>query len=145
MLNYLIIFSLLILISCCIIRQKRYLIEIALNTPSASIKTAYKVSVPLVAAWFFIPTEVDFFGCLTIVCMLCIKATISPTLIAITLFFSLWQFCECGDFAFYKIWSSIVGILLWRLPEEVRTTLTAVSLIWSFILALSPRFLFRLF
>lgn len=139
-----VILGLLILICCCIMRQKRYLMEIASNAPSASIKAAYKVSALLTVFWFFIPTEIDFINCLLIVCFFCIKVTISPTLIAMTLFISTVEFYQYGNFPFYEVWISITSMFMWSLPEEIRSTFTALSLIWSSIHLISPRILQKL-
>ena len=136
-----IIFGLLVLICCCFRRQKRYFLELLSNAPSASIRIAYKFSILLFLFHIFIPNELSLNELILTICLLCLKITISPTLIAITLFISTIDFYVYDIFPFYEVWTAICSILLWRLPEDARAIITSFGLIWSSINILTPRIL----
>lgn len=67
----------------------------------------------------------------------CVKITFSPTIIAVTLAICTYQLNVNNEFPLLEVWSAIISVATWRLPEEVRMAYACISFAWVMITLLS--------
>jgi hypothetical protein len=135
---------LLILICCCFVRQRRYWRELNESRPSGSIRAGYRLAifsvvVSLVVAVLFRgdTTWQIFIGILIMALVFCVKITFSPSIIALTLAVCTYQLNVNNEFPLLEVWSAIISVATWRLPEEVRVAYACVSFMWVMVTLLS--------
>ena len=135
---------LLILICCCFVRQRRYWRELNESRPSGSLRAGYRLSIfsifiSLIVAVCFQndATWQIFIGILIMALVFCVKITFSPSIIALTLAICTYQLNVNDEFPILEIWSAIISVATWRLPEEVRVAYACVSFAWVLVTLLS--------
>jgi hypothetical protein len=131
---------LLFLICCCIFRQKRYWRELTTNKPSGTLRAGYALAVftvgtALVASlcWQTESMWQLFLSILLMTLVFCVKITFSPAVIALSLAVCTFQFYTNSSFPFFEVWTGFIGVLTWRLPEEVRVAYACLSFTWALI------------
>lgn len=140
-----IICFLVVLILCCVRRQRRYWRELSTNRPSGSVRAGYTLSVVCVfislavAAYVNTPAMWQLFGSILIMGLVfCVKVTFSPSVLAFTLAVCTYQFYTANEFPLWTVWTSFIGVLTWRLPEEVRVAYASLSFLWILISVALP-------
>jgi hypothetical protein len=140
-----VVFFLVTLIFFCVMRQRRYWRELSTNRPSGSVRAGYTLSVAcvflsfLVAVYINTPTMWQLFGSILIMGLVfCVKVTFSPTVLACTLAVCTYQFYFSNEFPLWTVWWSFIGVLTWRLPEEVRVAYASLSFLWILFSVLLP-------
>lgn len=135
---------LLILILCCCVRQRRYWRELNESRPSGSLRAGYRLAILTILVSFLVAicfrtdaTWQIFIGILIMALVFCVKITFSPSIIALTLAICTYQLHVSDEFPLLEIWTAIISIATWRLPEEVRVVYSCVSFVWVLVTLLS--------
>ncbi len=130
-------FVVIVLILLCFKRQRRYWREMQTSRLSGSLRVGYSLAIftmgvatPL--AFFFNNEQMWalYISVLLMTVAFCAKITFSPTMIALTLATSLYQLHMDGGFPFWEVWCSLVSVLTWRLPEDIRAAYATLSFVW---------------
>jgi hypothetical protein len=126
-----------LLILLCCKRQRRYWREMQTSRLSGSLKVGYSLAIfamgvmtPLALFYNNEQMWTVFLSVLLMTVVFCAKITFSPSIIAMTLGMSLYQLHTDGGFPFWEIWSSLVSVLTWRLPEDIRAAYATLSFVW---------------
>lgn len=134
----------LILIMCCVMRQKRYWRELQESRPSGSIRAGYRLAIASIIGTLLFAlisnTETSwelFIGVLLMALAFCVKITFSPTVIAMTLAVCIVQLHTTDEFPLLTVWGGFISVLTWRLPEEFRIFYAYLSFIWVFYATVS--------
>lgn len=137
--------GLLFLICCCLFRQRRYWRELRTNRPSGSVRAGYTLAVLSVAITLIIAAFVNttsmwqVFGAVLIMGLVfCVKVTFSPSVLACVLGICTYQFYVLNEFPLWTVWSGLLSVLSWRLPEEVRVLYASLSFLWVLFSVLLP-------
>lgn len=133
-----------VLILLCFKRQRRYWREMQTSRLSGSLRVGYTLAIftmgvatPL--ALFYNTEEMWalYLSVLLMTVAFCAKITFSPAMIALTLGMSVYQLHTDGGFPFWEAWCSVVSILTWRLPEDIRAAYATLSFIWVMLSLMS--------
>lgn len=134
----------LILIMCCVMRQRRYWRELQESRPSGSIKAGYQLATAAIVGTlvFALISNTDsswqlFIGVLLVALAFCVKITFSPTVIALTLAVCIVQLHTTDEFPLLTVWGGFISALTWRLPEEFRIFYAYISFLWIFVATVS--------
>ena len=134
----------LILILCCVMRQKRYWRELQESRPSGSIRAGYRLAIASIVGTLIFAlisnTESSwelFIGVLLVALAFCVKITFSPTVIALTLAVCIVQLHTTDEFPLLTVWGGFISVLTWRLPEEFRIFYACLSFLWIFFATVS--------
>lgn len=130
----------LILIMCCVMRQRRYWRELQESRPSGSIRAGYRLAIASIFGTlvFALISNTDaswelFIGILLVALAFCVKITFSPTVLALTLAVCIVQLHTTDEFPLLTVWCGLINVLTWRLPEEFRIAYACVSFLWIFV------------
>ena len=136
--------GLVLLICCCLVRQRRYWREMQESRLSGSLRVGYRLAIlTTVAALPFAcftntETSLELFGSVMLmVLVFCMKITFSPTIIALTLSACTFQLYTNDEFPLWQIWLSVTSMLTWRLPEDVRAAYATISFRWVLVTLVS--------
>ena len=129
--KHLVIIGFILLIYVCFRRQRRHFIELCANSPSQSIKAAFKISAITLSAAIIMPNEnLELKTLVAISILFCAKVIFSSTIVGITLAICLVDFIKFDDFSFYTGYNCLISIFFWNIPENIRAVLIRMSFIW---------------